>query len=55
MAEPQVLLDLEGVFEAEGAYAATLPDVMALLAQWAPAVQALTLTGHLLAQAGTQG
>ncbi|MCX5215817.1 hypothetical protein OG689_42470 [Kitasatospora sp. NBC_00240] len=44
-AEPRFLLCREGVFKAKWAYAATLPDVMGLLAQRAPAVQALALTG----------
>ncbi|GAA2811383.1 hypothetical protein GCM10010441_40050 [Kitasatospora paracochleata] len=53
VSEPRFLVDLEGVFESEWAYAATLPDVMGLLGQWAPVVQALVMTG-VLAQADAE-
>lgn len=44
--EPYYLFDLQSYLP-ETAFASTLPDAMALIERWAPAVQAVTVTDQL--------
>ncbi len=43
-ASPRFLVELDAIFEFEWVYASSLPDVMRLLADWAPVVQAIAVT-----------